>query len=399
MILRLVEPSSGEIRLLSRPLTGPQAIGSLEFRRLVQPIFQNPFEAFSAYLPVETYLRRTALNLKVAETDAQAGEAADEALHSVGLGLDRVRGKFVRQFSGGELQRISVARALIPNPKLIVADEPVSMVDASMRMNIVNLFRQIVEAKGVSFIYITHDLSTAYYLSDHVSIMKSGRIVEQGKPAAILDHPSDAYTRELMAAIPTIGVRWSEMEALDRDPMLPGPTTGAVTHLHKPQAKGGNVTEIAFPRPRLLPALAIGLSVLLGTTGLVAPARAQEMTDVDTPRDDTLIVDMLNARVGNPTNMNMYQQGVTINQGFHQLASALLYDIDTAKGEQIPDLAAAMPEALDDNFTKFRVKLREGLTWSDGQPFTADDVVFTAEMIRDTPDFAYSAAFTNASPR
>jgi ABC-type oligopeptide transport system ATPase subunit len=230
MILRLVEPSSGEIRLLSRPLTGPQAIGSLEFRRLVQPIFQNPFEAFSAYLPVETYLRRTALNLKVAETDADAGDAADEALRSVGLGLDRVRGKFVRQFSGGELQRISVARALIPNPKLIVADEPVSMVDASMRMNIVNLFRQIVEAKGVSFIYITHDLSTAYYLSDHVSIMKSGRIVEQGKPAAILDDPSEPYTRELMAAIPTIGVRWSEMEALDRAVPQPTDKKSAATH-------------------------------------------------------------------------------------------------------------------------------------------------------------------------
>ena len=72
------------------------------------------------------------------------------------------------------------------------------------------------------------------------------------------------------------------------------------------------------------------------------------MTDVGTPRAETLIVDMLNARVGNPTNMNMYQQGVTINQGFHQLASALLYDIDTAQGKQIPDLAAAMPEALND---------------------------------------------------
>ena len=159
--------------------------------------------------------------------------------------------------------------------------------------------------------------------------------------------------------------------------------------------KEDHVTDNATPRPRLLPALAMGLAVLLGTTGLVAPARAQEMTDVDTPRSDTLIVDMLNARVGNPTNMNMYQQGVTINHGFHQIASALLYDIDTANGEQIPDLAAAMPEALDDTYTRFRVKLREGLTWSDGQPFTADDVVFTAEMIRDTQDFAYSAAFTN----
>ena len=208
MVLRLVEPSAGSIRLLGRPLSGKGEgrIDALEFRRLVQPIFQNPFEAFSAYLPIEDYLRRTAINLKVARNASEANDLADKALRSVGLSLDRIRGKFIRQFSGGELQRISVARALIPRPKLIVADEPVSMVDASLRMSIVNLFRQIVEEQGVSFIYITHDLSTAYYLSDQVAIMNRGRVVEQGPPTDILDNPSEAYTRELMAAIP--GVQW-----------------------------------------------------------------------------------------------------------------------------------------------------------------------------------------------
>lgn len=217
MVLRLVEPSSGEMRLLGRPLTGKEGrIDNLEFRRLVQPIFQNPFEAFSAYLPIEDYLRRTALNLKVARTAGEADELADRALRSVNLSLDRIRGKYIRQFSGGELQRISVARALIPQPRLIVADEPVSMVDASLRMSIVNLFRTIVEEQGVSFIYITHDLSTAYYLSDQVAIMNRGRVVESGVPTDILDNPREAYTRELMAAIPTVGERWSELDAIDR---------------------------------------------------------------------------------------------------------------------------------------------------------------------------------------
>lgn len=212
MVLRLVEPSEGSIRLLGRNLSG---IDTLEFRRLVQPIFQNPFEAFSAYLPVEDYLRRTAINLKVARNAGDANDLADKALRSVGLSLDRIRGKFIRQFSGGELQRISVARALIPRPKLIVADEPVSMVDASLRMSIVNLFRQIVEEQGVSFIYITHDLSTAYYLSDEVAIMNTGRVVEQGVPTDILDNPRAAYTRELMAAIPGVDSRWSELAEID----------------------------------------------------------------------------------------------------------------------------------------------------------------------------------------
>jgi ABC-type dipeptide/oligopeptide/nickel transport system ATPase subunit len=185
-----------------------------EFRKLVQPIFQNPFEAFSAYLPIEDYLRRTALNLDLAQNLAQADELAENALRSVGMSLDRIRGKYIRQFSGGELQRISVARALIPKPKLIVADEPVSMVDASLRMSIVNLFRQIVEEQKVSFVYITHDLSTAYYLSDHVAIMNKGRVVESGKPTEILDQPKHDYTRELMAAIPSIEERWSELKQL-----------------------------------------------------------------------------------------------------------------------------------------------------------------------------------------
>jgi peptide/nickel transport system substrate-binding protein len=127
-----------------------------------------------------------------------------------------------------------------------------------------------------------------------------------------------------------------------------------------------------------------------------APGIAQQMTDVGTARDQTLIVDMLNARVANPANMNPFQQGVTINQGMHQLAQALLWDINTALGKQIPDLATEMPEALNPDYTKFRVKLRQGLAWSDGAPFTADDVVFTADMIAKTGGLAYSSAFNSA---
>jgi ABC-type oligopeptide transport system ATPase subunit len=214
IILRLAEPTSGEISLLGRPLTGHRKdrFSDLEFRRLVQPIFQNPFEAFSAYLPLDDYLVRTALNLKIADRMAEAREVADHALHSVGLGFERIRGKYIRQFSGGELQRISIARALIPNPRLIVADEPVSMVDASLRMNIVNLFKTIKEEKGVSFVYITHDLSTAYYLSDTVIIMNQGRIVDSGGPEEILANPREAYTRELVEAIPRLGERWAELD-------------------------------------------------------------------------------------------------------------------------------------------------------------------------------------------
>ncbi|MDB5529514.1 MAG: extracellular solute-binding protein family 5 [Devosia sp.] len=156
------------------------------------------------------------------------------------------------------------------------------------------------------------------------------------------------------------------------------------------------MTTTQFPKRRGRSTLmAVALAITLGGTMLTTatmPSFAQQMTDVGTPRAETLIVDMLNARVGNPTNMNMYQQGVTINQGYHQMAGALLYDIDTAKGSQIPDLAAEMPVANAD-FTVFKVALRQGLTWSDGQPFSADDVVFTDQMIRNTPALSYSSAY------
>ncbi|MBN9024987.1 ABC transporter ATP-binding protein [Kaistia sp. MMO-174] len=216
MILRLVEPTSGSIRLGGRPLTGKDSdrINDFEFRRLVQPIFQNPFEAFSAYLPLDSYLINTAKNLKVAEKTTDGADVVETALRSVGLSFDRVRGKYIRQFSGGELQRISIARALIPSPRLIVADEPVSMVDASLRMNIINLFKMIKEETGVSFVYITHDLSTAYYLSDSVVIMNRGRVVDAGAPQEILADPREAYTRELMGAIPRLGERWPEIEKI-----------------------------------------------------------------------------------------------------------------------------------------------------------------------------------------
>jgi ABC-type oligopeptide transport system ATPase subunit len=219
MILRLVAPSTGEVRLMGRPLARgdsrrQELITNFEFRRLVQPIFQNPFEAFSAYLPIDTYLIRTALNLKMAPRADEAIEVADRALRSVGLSFDRIRGKYIRQFSGGELQRISIARALIPNPRLIVADEPVSMVDASLRMNIVNVFGLLKDELNVSFIYITHDLSTVYYLADFMVIMNRGRIVDQGRPQDVLANPREDYTRDLVKSVPGLDEPWPEVAAI-----------------------------------------------------------------------------------------------------------------------------------------------------------------------------------------
>lgn len=207
-ILRLVKPSSGRAIVCDQVVAGaghksPQA----EFLRMVQPIFQNPFEAFSRYRTVDAYLHETAT--RVARLDAiEAAHAIEETLASVGLDYKDIRGKYPNQFSGGELQRISVARALIPRPSLIVADEPVSMIDASRRMIIINLFLVLKEKYKTSLLYITHDLATAYYISDYIAVMNKGAIVEFGPARPVLTNPQHAYTRLLLDSIPTLKHKW-----------------------------------------------------------------------------------------------------------------------------------------------------------------------------------------------
>lgn len=207
-LLRLEAPTSGRAIVYDSVVAGQGATTSKrEFLGLVQPIFQNPFEAFSRYRPVDAYLYETARRVAgMDDTTAEAAVAA--ALDSVGLNYGHIRGKYTAQFSGGELQRISVARALIPQPKLIVADEPVSMIDASRRMIIINLFKRLRDEAGRSFLYITHDLATAYYISDYVAVMNKGQVVEFGPAREVMNNPQHAYTRLLLDSIPTTNSRW-----------------------------------------------------------------------------------------------------------------------------------------------------------------------------------------------
>lgn len=193
------------------------AIKSYPFRRFrldVQPIFQNPFEAFSSRKSVDKYLFNTARRLGIAKNKAEAVKRVDEALHSVGLSLDVVRGKYSNQFSGGELQRVSIARALITKPKIIIADEPVAMIDASMKMNIVNLFKELRDQYGISFIYITHDLSTAYYVSDYIATLYRGCLIEYGTAKDIMENPAHPYTKLLMDSVPRVGDKWKQDVAM-----------------------------------------------------------------------------------------------------------------------------------------------------------------------------------------
>jgi peptide/nickel transport system ATP-binding protein len=171
------------------------------FYKEVQPVFQDPFAAFSPLKRIDHYLYETVYNYKVAKK-ANADEYINTVLNEVGLSLAEIKGRYPNELSGGQAQRVAVARALITKPSLIVADEPVSMLDASLRMSIVNMFRKLKENQGVSILYITHDLATAYYAADRIAVMLRGWIVELGPVEKVLGEPLHPYTQNLKQSIP-----------------------------------------------------------------------------------------------------------------------------------------------------------------------------------------------------
>jgi peptide/nickel transport system ATP-binding protein len=193
MILGMIEPSAGRLVFKDRDvLTLKDGERRDWFRREVQPVFQDPFATFNPLRRVDSYLYETARNFH--------GDAnIERSLADVGLSVREIRGRYPNELSGGQLQRISIARALITSPSLLVADEPVSMLDASLRMSIVNLFRDLKERQSV--IYITHDLATAYYASDRVAIMLRGWIVEFGPVRRVLGEPMHPYTQLLKSSV------------------------------------------------------------------------------------------------------------------------------------------------------------------------------------------------------
>lgn len=201
LILGFEAPTSGEILYLGGE-EGPVRISPQRRVKDIQAVFQNPFETFNPLRPVERYFFETLKNYGLARTKKEQVARIDEALREVGLSYRELSDRYPSEFSGGQLQRISVAKALLTGPSLLIADEPVSMVDASLRMSIVNLFRKLRDELGLSVIYITHDLATAYYICDRVAVMFRGNIVELGGAEKVLLSPLHPYTRLLRQSIP-----------------------------------------------------------------------------------------------------------------------------------------------------------------------------------------------------
>src|ERR671920_1825396 len=223
MILNSAAPTSGRILFRGKDLRDVRSRRDrLEFMSHVQAVFQNPFDAFNPLKRVDRYLFSAAQRFTECRTSEKAAERADEALRKVGLSLAEIRGRYPHEMSGGQLQRVAIARALVSNPSLIVADEPVSMIDASLRMTVINLFKKLRDEFGVSIIYITHDLATAYYISDRLIIMQKGKVVESGDARAVLSAPKHPYSIKLRQAVLSVDDAWRDDPLADATPALAG---------------------------------------------------------------------------------------------------------------------------------------------------------------------------------
>jgi peptide/nickel transport system ATP-binding protein len=203
MVLALDKASSGNIRFRGEELTGKSEANLKPARRNMQVVFQDPYGSFDPRQKVERLVAEPLHVLDKAPTRAERREMVAHALHEVGL-AETDMDKYPHEFSGGQRQRLSIARAIITRPKLVVADEPVSALDVSIRAQILDLFAELNGKLGVAYLFITHDLTVARAITDEVMVMHEGRIVERGKTGEVLDHPQSEAAQALVAAAPDL---------------------------------------------------------------------------------------------------------------------------------------------------------------------------------------------------
>ena len=199
LMLGFNDATRGAVRFEGRDIASLGASARLDFRKRVQAVFQDPYACFNPFYRVDRALRYPFARFGM-EGDVQT--EMRRACEAVGLDPDLVLRRYPHELSGGQRQRLVVARALMLSPRLLIADEPVSMVDASLRASILKNIHDLKERHGISIVYITHDLATAYHVSDYVMVLHKGRVVEAGPPKEVIGAPEHPYTRLLIDSIP-----------------------------------------------------------------------------------------------------------------------------------------------------------------------------------------------------
>ena len=199
MLLGLLPVTSGKLTFKDKDVTHLKGRDRAEYWKHVQAVFQDPFSSFNQFFTVGKLLNRS-MQLVGKEAGRQRLE---ESLGHVGMDLD-VLGRYPHQLSGGQRQRVMIARALMMRPTMLIADEATSMLDASLRVNILNVLTDLRDELGMTVLFITHDIGQACYLADRVLVMEHGVMVEQGPTDQVIFQPQHEYTKRLLADVPKL---------------------------------------------------------------------------------------------------------------------------------------------------------------------------------------------------
>jgi len=222
LILGFIDLTSGQILFKGNNIGEMNRSQKFDYRRQVQAVFQDPYAVYNPFYRVKHIYDLVIKNFKLARNKQEARDLIENALNAVGLQGAEVLHKYPHQLSGGQRQRMMVARAYLLEPSLIVADEPVSSVDASLRAMILDIMLRLRDESGISFLYITHDLSTAYQVGDEIYLLYQGSTVEKGDIVKVIENPKHPYVQQLIASVPVLDPdrRWDSYISLPDDEQL-----------------------------------------------------------------------------------------------------------------------------------------------------------------------------------
>ncbi|GCE46105.1 peptide/nickel transport system ATP-binding protein [Thermosporothrix hazakensis] len=243
LLARLYDPTGGEIRFHGKPLGKANAATLTTYRRSVQMVFQDPFASLNPVHNVRYHLSRPLRIYGFAKNAEEETEQILALLRRVSLTpAEQFIEKYPHQLSGGQRQRVAIARALAVRPEVILADEPVSMLDVSIRLDILNLLAQLKEEERIAILFITHDLASARYFADETLVLYAGQMVEGGPSEQVIQQAKHPYTQLLLSATPAPermrlkGQRRTPLEARGEVPSLIQPPTGCRFHTRCPHA-------------------------------------------------------------------------------------------------------------------------------------------------------------------